>query len=104
MPKFTNTESSKYAFEHLHDEYECDVCGVSYSEGFRLSDVRGVVAEFEPVAHCLGGHTLYSEQLLPLILDILGKRHGFEVTGLEDELEHGNGRQAILEHLKVSDV
>lgn len=62
----------KLEIEFLHDDYDCDDCGYSYSEGCRVHLDGNLILELNPVAHCFGGIHYDTNEMYNLLLEKLG--------------------------------
>ena len=56
------------------DEHECDTCGSSWAQGGQVIVDDEIVIHEEPVAHCFGGRSFDSEELLIMALQKLGHK------------------------------
>ena len=66
------TEMSNISVEYLFDTYDCDTCGNSYAEGFKVSKDGKEWFELTPHAHCYDGDNFTKQDLLKEILERLG--------------------------------
>lgn len=62
----------KIRIERLVDDFECDDCGVSYSEGARVFFETVEAFELTPAASCYGGEHYEDKDIYKKILEILG--------------------------------
>lgn len=59
-------------YEFLSDSHNCETCGTSYAEGYRIYVDGTLVKELLPVAHCFGGDNYYDDDLIAAILEHFG--------------------------------
>lgn len=62
----------KIKIEWLSDDYDCDTCGFSCSEGARVTLDGVVLLELIPLAHCFGGDDWDEREIFAKTLDKLG--------------------------------
>lgn len=69
----------KLTVERLQDTHDCETCGMSWANGFRVTLDGNVIVDLKPSAHCFGGNNYGEQRLLFAVLDHLG----YEVEGLD---------------------
>lgn len=75
----------KYTLTLTNDSYDCELCGWSSAQGFRLEDGDGkAVLESEAIAHCYAGQDVDTHDVMMQSLKFFGEKHGFSVE-LADE-------------------
>ena len=62
----------KITIESIWDEYYCDLCGTSRSEGFEVLFENGETLTLTPIAHCYSGHDWSEKEMLVEVLEHLG--------------------------------
>jgi hypothetical protein len=60
--------------EYLSDSYECETCGTSYAEGYRIYVDGAVVRELKPSAHCFDGTNFSENDMLAAVLEHFGHK------------------------------
>ena len=58
--------------ETTSDTYECKTCGMGWAEGGYIFLDGVKVDEFEPLAHCYGGQSASSDEILLIALAHMG--------------------------------
>ena len=71
--------------EHYSDSCDCETCGPSFAEGYRLTFGDGTVIEKLPVARCYGEQSYSDDDLYNDIFQHLGVKvtHEFVTDGEE---------------------
>ena len=62
----------------LADFCDCETCGPSYAEGYRVTLEDEVVFEFEPVAHCYNNENCYERDMWAIVFEKLGYKVEFD--------------------------
>lgn len=60
------------SIERLWDSCECETCGTSYADGYRIFFDEEIVAEFEPLAHCYNDSSCQEGDEFKKIFELLG--------------------------------
>jgi hypothetical protein len=58
--------------ESTSDTYDCETCGTSWADGFKIFFDGKLAIELKPVAHCCGGDSFTPEDALVEIIKHLG--------------------------------
>ena len=72
--------TSSLRIVNILDEHQCDLCGYTYSHGYKVYKNDKLELDLEPVAHCYNS-TNYTEEDL---ITALGKLYDYKVS-FEDE-------------------
>jgi hypothetical protein len=75
----------KIGIEYLSDTYDCDDCGTSWADGYRVYKDGELWFEMTPLAHCFGGTNFEYKDLFEEIM----LRLGHEVVDQMDETLNG---------------
>ena len=54
------------------DSYDCETCGTSWAEGYKVYRDGALWLELKPVAHCYGGDNFTLADALQKIIEELG--------------------------------
>lgn len=63
---------AEVSVETTWDSHQCETCGSSYADGFKIFVDGKLIKELEPVAHCFNGTFWTEEDVLDAVLTHFG--------------------------------